>query len=62
MNMSSKSTDDSLQRPENNILNETVTIFPAPNEKENQNQRRQLSWVSKKVLPDIKNEAITPVR
>ncbi len=65
MNLSLKSTDDSLpqhQQPENNFSNETVILYPAPNDKENQNQRRKSSWTSRKDLPDIKTEAITPVR
>jgi hypothetical protein len=58
INLSLKSTDELLQQSESNISNETVPLLAAPNEKENQNQR----WTSKKDLPDIKTEAVTPVR
>jgi hypothetical protein len=61
MNLSLKSTDESLQQPENNISNETVPLLAAPNEK-NHNQQRKSSWTSTKDLPNIKTEAVTPVR
>jgi hypothetical protein len=65
MNLSLKSTDESLQQPENNISNETVPLLAAPNEKENErnhNRQRKSSWTSTKDLPNIKTEVITPVR
>ena len=63
INLSLKSTDDSLQQGHNgletNTSNETVPLLAAPMEK---NHSRNSSWTSTKNVSNIKKEAITPVK
>jgi hypothetical protein len=69
MNLSLKSTDESLQpliELENNISNEIVPLLVAPNEKNQSeidpNRREKSNWTSVKDSINIKKEAITPVK
>jgi len=69
MNLSLKSTDESLQpliELENNISNEIVPLLVAPNEKNqseiDHNHREKSNWTSVKDSINIKKEVITPVK
>jgi hypothetical protein len=69
MNLSLKSTDESLQPPielENNISIEIIPLLVAPNEKNqseiDHNRQQKSNWTSVKDSINIKKEVITPVK
>lgn len=70
LDLSLKSTDDSnqetLNQSENNRSNESIPILGAPHERDRtenvNNQPRKTSWSSTRNIPNIKKEAITPVK
>ncbi len=68
MNLSFKSTDESLYPPnqsDTNKSNETVPLLAAPNDKDQSqsdpNRRQRPNWTSAEELMNIKREPITPV-
>lgn len=69
VNLSLKSTDELIHptnESENNILNETIPILAAPNNKkqsetDHQSRQQKSSWTSTKDSFHIKKEPITPV-